>query len=338
MNIGQLILNASFALGLFTVFLLLIDQFKKGSFERHIKWLIRLFTVILTADFLLLVYYFYTTNLKFNYVWSYTSSDLPLIYKIAGTIAGGQGTLLYWAALIALSSLWLNEKWGLESDFMKKTQIVVLSIGTYFVGLTMLDSPFKTIYEISPDLPLDFIPAEGAGLNPLLQDLWMAIHPPIIFIAYAAMTVPFAVAIVYLYKTLKNEDIETHREWIKNGTFWCRISWLFLTLAIAIGGFWSYKVLGWGGFWAWDPVETSSFVPWLLLTAAMHALTEHRIKKEKYSFLAQVLVAISFMVPAPRCSTRQSSGVNSFSPFLIDEKSSISLLARCRENHASPSP
>ncbi|MFQ5975245.1 MAG: Coenzyme F420 hydrogenase/dehydrogenase, beta subunit C-terminal domain [Candidatus Hydrothermarchaeales archaeon] len=296
MTTGDLILNASLAVGLFTLILLLSDQFKKGNFEQQAKWLIKLFAVIVTTDFLLLVYYFYTTNLTFDYVWRYTSSDLPLVYKIAGTIAGSQGTLLYWSALIVLGAFWLNEKWGLRSDFMKKTQIVVISLGTYFIGLTMLDSPFKTIYQVNPDLPLDFVPLEGAGLNPLLQDLWMAIHPPIIFIAYAAMTIPFAVAVVYLFKSIKKETKETHREWIKNGVYWCRISWLFLTLAIAIGGFWSYKVLGWGGFWAWDPVETSSLIPWLLLTAAVHALSEHRIKREKYSILAPVLVALTFVL------------------------------------------
>ncbi|MFQ5800777.1 MAG: Coenzyme F420 hydrogenase/dehydrogenase, beta subunit C-terminal domain, partial [Candidatus Hydrothermarchaeales archaeon] len=177
---------------------------------------------------------------------------------------------------------------------MKKTQIVVVFLGTYFVRLTLLESPFETIYQKNPNIPLDFIPAEGAGLNPLLQDLWMAIHPPIVFIDYAAMNIPFAVAVVYLFKSIKKETKETHREWIKNGVYWCRISWLFLTLAIAIGGFWSYKVLGWGGFWAWDPVETSSFIPWLLLTAAVHALSEHRIKREKYSILAPVLAALTF--------------------------------------------
>ncbi len=296
MTTGDLILKASLAVGLFTLFLLLSEQLKKGNFKRQIKWLIRVYAALLTVDFLLLVYYFYTTNLKFNYVWTYTSSDLPLIYKLAGTIAGSQGTLLFWAALIALGALWLNEKWGVSSDFIQKTQIVVISVGTYFIGLTMLDSPFKTIYQVDPKLPLDFIPAEGSGLNPLLQDLWMAIHPPIVFIAYAALTIPFAVAVVYLYKSIRKETKKTHKTWIKIGVYWCRISWLFLTLAIAIGGFWSYKVLGWGGFWAWDPVETSSFVPWLLLTAAMHALSEHRIKREKYSILAPVLVALTFVV------------------------------------------
>ncbi|MFQ6136548.1 MAG: cytochrome c biogenesis protein CcsA [Candidatus Hydrothermarchaeales archaeon] len=296
MNIGDLILNVSLAVGLFAMILLLSEQFKRGKFERQVRWLIRVFAVALMADFLLLVYYFYTTNLTVNYVWAYTSRDLPLIYKLAGAVAGSQGTLLYWSALIGIGSLWLIEKRGLASDFVKKAQIVVLFLGSYFISLTLLDSPFKTIYEINPELPTSFIPAEGAGLNPLLQDPWMAIHPPIVFIAYAAMTIPFAVAVVYLFKSVKREADAVYKEWIGSGVQWCRVSWLFLTLAIAIGGFWSYKVLGWGGFWAWDPVETSSLVPWLLLTAAMHALVEHSKNRRKYNILAPALVTLTFAV------------------------------------------
>ena|GEM_PF-253055 len=294
MTLGNFILKASFAVALLTVGLLLSEQIKKGSFERQVKQLIRIFAALLTADFLLLVYYFYTTNLSFNYVWSFTSSDLPLHYKLAGTVAGIEGTYLYWSALIALGALWLNEKQDAGSDFLKKTQTIVLSLAAYFVGLTILDSPFKTIYAANPELPLDFIPADGAGLNPLLQDPWMVVHPPIIFIAYAALTLPFAAALVYLFKSMKKESKGAYKEWIDIGVRWCRIAWFFLTLAIAIGGFWSYKVLGWGGFWAWDPVETSSLVPWLLLTAALHALSEHRIKSEKYSILAPSLVSLTF--------------------------------------------
>ncbi len=315
MNIGNLILNTSLAVGLSTVILLLLEQFKKGNFERQVKWLVRIFATLLTADFLLLIYYFYTTNLRFDYVYSYSSSELPLIYKLAGTLAGAQGTYLYWSTLIVLGALWLSEKGGTASDFMKKTQIIVLTLGTYFTGMTLFDSPFKTIYEVTPNLAPDFIPTEGAGLHPLLHDIWMAIHPPIIFIAYAAITIPFALAVVYLFKSIKKETEKTHQEWIKNGVYWCRISWLFLTLAIAIGGFWSYKVLGWGGFWGWDPVETSSLVPWLLLTAALHALSEHKLKKEKYSILAPVLVGLTFTLVVYATIVTRSAFFNSIHAF-----------------------
>lgn len=187
MNTGDLILYASLAMGLVAIFLLL----KKDNFDKPIKWSIRIFTFLLLIDFLLLTYYFITTNLTIDYVWSYTSEDLPLIYKLSGVLAGQQGTLLYWAFLIAIGSLWLNERCKL-TDFIRGTQIVVLSLGLYFIGLTLLESPFQTIYELYPEISETLVPLDGNGLNPLLIDPWMAVHPPLIFIAYAFLTLPFA--------------------------------------------------------------------------------------------------------------------------------------------------
>jgi cytochrome c-type biogenesis protein CcmF len=236
MTTGNFILYASFVAGMAAVILLFQ---KSNTHDVKIKWLIRIFSCLLTADFLLLTYYFYTTDLTINYVWTYTSYDLPLVYKLSGTLAGQQGTLLFWAFLIGIGSLWLNEKEDIGLNFIKKSQILILSLGIYFIGLTLLDSPFKTIYQVEPTLPSSFVPTDGNGLNPLLIDPWMAVHPPLIFLGYAAMTVPFAVAIVYLYSSIKRES-GIHRLWLRNAVQWCRASWLFLTLGIAVGGFWSY--------------------------------------------------------------------------------------------------
>ncbi|MFH1774185.1 MAG: cytochrome c biogenesis protein CcsA [Methanobacteriota archaeon] len=276
---GNLILYLSLAAGISALAFLLKNK--------DAKWLIRIFVLLLLADFVLLTYYFLAPNLTIDYVWRYTSRDLPLVYKLSGVLAGQQGTLLLWALLICIGSLWLSEK-NSFNDFIRDAQIIIISIGLYFVWLTILDSPFQTIYAANPGLDVSFVPSDGSGLNPLLIDPWMAVHPPLIFIAYAAMTVPFALAVVYL--------LTQNCDWIANVVRWCRVSWIFLTSGIAVGGFWSYKVLGWGGFWAWDPVETSSLVPWLLLTGALHSLAEHRNNREKYCILAPVLVALSFVL------------------------------------------
>lgn len=283
--LGNLLLYSSFFLGIVSAVFLFLKKDAKG--------LVRGFTALLTMDFLLLVYYFVTTNLTFNYVWSYTSRDLPMFYKLSGVLGGQQGTLLFWAFLISLGALWLNETRNKER-FIKESQGVVILIGLYFIALTLFDSPFKTIYEANPGLPENFVPSDGNGLNPLLIDPWMAVHPPFIFIGYAAMTVPFAVALVYLFRSLNGGSARLHKTWVTSIVQWSRVSWLFLTLGIAVGGFWSYKVLGWGGFWAWDPVETSSLIPWLLLTGTLHALNEHRKDRDKYAVLTPALVGISF--------------------------------------------
>jgi len=292
-NLGNLLLYSAFSIGSLIILLLLINLIKNIQVERYVQWLVRAFFMILLADMSLLTYYFIVSDISVNYVWTFTSKYLPLLYKLSGVLAGQQGTLLFWAFLISISALWINERKE-YSDFIKKVQIIVLLLGLFFIALTIKESPFITIYDLYPDLPRDFLPEDGAGLNPLLIDPWMAVHPPVIFIAYATMTIPFAVAVVYLIKSIKEDTLKVYSEWSHIVTFWCRISWLFLTWGIAVGGFWAYKVLGWGGYWAWDPVETSSLIPWILLTGALHALSENRKKKESYNILAPVLVALSF--------------------------------------------
>ncbi len=310
MNLGDGILYLISALGITAIILLIINQLVGGKkdvdtppgrlvdffsdIDVPLKWLIRILSLLLIFDLSLLTYYFLTTNLAINYVWTFSSKDLPIVYKLSGVMAGQQGTLLFWGVFIGLSSLWLSERRD-NTDFVKKTQIVLISLCLIFIGLTLTESPFETIYQLYPDdISESYVPSDGSGLNPLLIDPWMAVHPPIIFVAYAAMAAPFALALAYLFKSLKGTSKKVYEEWIKDVTTWCRISWIFLTLGIAIGGFWAYKVLGWGGFWAWDPVETSSLVPWFLLTGALHALAEHRKDRSKYDILAPLLVSLSF--------------------------------------------
>jgi cytochrome c-type biogenesis protein CcmF len=310
MNTGDTILYAISALIVATVVLLVLNQVPRKRFKADsplrraldtfsdidmpLMWLLRAIGALLIIDLSILTYYFYTTELTINYVWTFSSKDLPLIYKLSGVLAGQQGTIFFWGVLVGVSGLWLSET-KKNTKFMKRTQIVVLLLCLFFVAMTLKDSPFKTIYEVyGNDIPSDFVPDEGSGLNPLLIDPWMAVHPPIIFIAYGLMTVPFALAVVYLYSSIKGAPKKVYKEWTDNVITWCRVSWIFLTLGIAIGGFWAYKVLGWGGFWSWDPVETSSLVPWFLLTGTLHALVEHRKDPSKYNILAPLLVAWSF--------------------------------------------
>lgn len=290
MNIGDIILFTAFAVGLFNILLLF-----KGDIR--IKWFTRVFVFLLSIDIVLLIYYFILPELTINYVWTFTSRDLPILYKVMGAFAGQQGTFLFWSFLIGLQTLWLSEKNKPITEFISKIHIVMLAIGLYFIGLTLLNSPFLTIFDLYPELSASFVPADGAGLNPLLITIWMAVHPPIIFLGYAMMTLPFATAIVYLYKSLRDKSsVDSYRTWIHLAFPWARASWLMLTAGIAIGAVWSYEVLGWGGFWAWDPVETASLIPWLLLTAALHSMADHSVNSKKFSILTPSLISFSFVL------------------------------------------
>ena len=251
---------------------------------------------LLTFSYILLTYYFVYSDFAYDYVWQYSSADLPLIYKISGTWAGQQGTYLLWVWVVYLSAAWLALTTKHETALARRTQIITLLSGMYLIIITLVQSPFKLIIErpevvdmiAKGTLPPDFVPEIGNGLNALLINFWMTVHPPLMFIGYATMTIPFAAAIVYLFT---KED-----GWEELSRQWARFTWLFLGMGIAVGGVWAYLVLGWGGFWAWDPVETASFIPWLTLTAFMHAAALHRKNKTTFSIASPILAVVSFIL------------------------------------------
>ncbi|HSG99989.1 MAG TPA: cytochrome c biogenesis protein CcsA [candidate division Zixibacteria bacterium] len=224
---------------------------------------IALMTAILAHDF------------SIEYVAQYSSSDLPLIYLISAFWAGQMGTFLLWAALLGVCGvLIMRGKEKLDSGAMTIISLVTLAMVVIFLK----KSPFDT---------LPMTPQEGQGLNPLLQDFWMAIHPPIMFIGFATAAVPFAFAIAGLY-------LDKADKWEARARSWTLVSWLTIGLSLMLGGYWAYKVLGWGGYWAWDPVENSSLIPWLFLTAQLHVLVIRRSRTGLSKF-SPLLVSLTFI-------------------------------------------
>ncbi len=285
---GNYLLYLSIAVSAAALAGLLLKELKNNDFlTKLVSPLIFLTSGILAFLYILLTYYFVIGDFTYEYVWQYSSRDLPLVYKISGVWAGQPGTYLLWVLVIFLSASWLAFTTKHESNLARRTQIITLATGIFFIILTLIQTPFKAIYEGRPDF-IGLIPTDGSGLNALLVNFWMIVHPPLMFIGYAAMTIPFATAIVYL---ITKED-----GWEEMGRQWARFTWLFLGLGIAVGGVWAYLVLGWGGFWAWDPVETASFIPWLTLTGFLHAAALHRKNKATFSIAAPVLAAISFIL------------------------------------------
>jgi len=294
---GNAIIYTSIVVSAVALLGLLLKEFKRGEvLTKFVTPAILLSAGLLTFAYLLLTYYFVVSDFTYEYVWQYSSTDLPMVYKLSGTWAGQPGTYLLWVWVIFLSAAWLAVTTKHSTPLARRTQIITLIIGIYFLVLTLIQTPFKSIYELPNiieliaigNLPANFVPAEGNGLNVLLVNFWMIVHPPLMFIGYAAMTIPFAAAIVYL---LTKED-----GWEELGRQWARFTWLFLGMGIAVGGVWAYVVLGWGGFWAWDPVETASFIPWLTLTGFLHAAALHRKNKNTFAIAAPMLAAVSFIL------------------------------------------
>ncbi|GBE55625.1 MAG TPA: hypothetical protein ENH28_02890 [Euryarchaeota archaeon] len=284
-NLGDILLLVTLAIAIFLLFASMMRERGNYLFIKYISLSIRVITVLILGITVYLTYLFVKSDFTNMYVYEYSSRTLPLYYKIAGVWAGQSGTFLLWALLIFIAIFWLNEKFDITNGLVNRTLIVSNFVGIFFLIMTILVSPFRSIYDIYPNLPKTYIPPDGNGLNPLLREPLMAIHPPIIFIGYAAATIPFALAIAYLWKRDNN--------WIKLAIPWNRFAWLFLTLGIAIGGYWSYKVLGWGGFWQWGPVETASLMPWLIVTAFIHASVRN-VRKGEFHVLTIALAAISF--------------------------------------------
>ena len=186
----------------------------------------------------------FTDDFSVQYVAAYSSTKLPVLYKISAFWAGQQGSFLLWLLIHALVGVIL---------VFRKTPAEALAV--YFALEILL------VVFVAAKSPFAANPAqvsEGVGLNPLLQDFWMAIHPPIIFAGYALLAVPLSLSLGALIKS------PASKSWLEPARKWTLIAWSFLGAGIFIGGYWAYKVLGWGGYWAWDPVENSSLVPWLL--------------------------------------------------------------------------
>jgi len=319
LTFGNAILYTSLIVGVIALAGLLLKELRNiNLLAKLVSPAILLTAGLLSFAYLLITYYFVASDFTYEYVWQYSSRDLPLVYKISGTWAGQPGTYLLWVLVIFLSAACLAITTKHESPLARRTQIITLVIGVYFIVLTLIQTPFKSIYEL-PDVPLGFVPADGSGLNALLVNFWMIVHPPLMFIGYAAMTIPFAAAAVYL--------LTRDEGWEELGRQWARFTWLMLGMGIAVGGVWAYVVLGWGGFWAWDPVETASFIPWLTLTGFMHAASLHRRNKNTFSIAAPILAAVTFILVLYAAIVVRSGLFNSVHQFGDTSTGSLLLMA-----------
>ncbi len=228
----------------------------------------------------LLLYAFTTNDFSVEYVASYSSRTLPIFYKISALWAGQAGSLLFWAWLLCLFTaivIWQNRD--------KNRELLPYVIGTMAISMFLFFG--LMIYATSPFELLPNPPADGNGLNPMLQNVGMVMHPPTLYLGYVGFAVPFAFAIAALLANRLDP------QWIHTTRRWTVIAWLFLTLGNLFGAKWAYVELGWGGYWAWDPVENASFMPWLTGTAFMHSVMIQE-KRGMLKIWNLVLIIITF--------------------------------------------
>lgn len=227
-----------------------------------------------------LLYLLERRDFSIRYVYQHTTTFQPALYNLSAFWAGQEGSLLLWLWLLTVFALALLLS---RRPFLRELKAVALAVmsatqALFALLLLAFSNPFARMA----------VPqSEGFGLNPLLQNIGMVIHPPAVFVGYAGFAVPFALAVAALAAG------RFDRRWSREVRPWLLVSWLSLGVGIVIGGWWAYQELGWGGYWGWDPVENSSLVPWLVATAALHASVMQE-RRGGFRIWNAVLIALSF--------------------------------------------
>ncbi|MEM7080248.1 MAG: heme lyase CcmF/NrfE family subunit [Pseudomonadota bacterium] len=234
--------------------------------------------VFVCLSFLALVYAFVTDDFSVSYVASHSHSALPVYYKVAAAWGGHEGSFLLW---IVIMTLWMAAVALKDADYPPEFHSRVLGI------LSILNLGFLcfVLFASEPFLRnIPLTPVDGSDLNPLLQDFGQTIHPPMLYVGYVGLSVPFAFAIA----ALLGGRVDT--VWARWTRPWTNVAWASLTAGITLGSWWAYYELGWGGWWFWDPVENASFMPWLAATALLHSLavTEKRGAFKSWTLLLAI--------------------------------------------------
>lgn len=246
-----------------------------------------------------LFYIIYNHYFEYHYAFTHSSRALPVYYIISSFWEGQEGSFwlwMFWQSVLCNILIWKAKSWEnsvMTTVMLSQAFLASMLLGVELFGTRIGSSPFILLREASegpifsrPDY-LTLIP-DGNGLNPLLQNYWMVIHPPTLFLGFASMIVPFAYAIGGLWE-------KRYKEWPSAALPWALFAVMVLGTGIIMGSFWAYEALNFGGFWAWDPVENASIIPWLTLIAAVHVILAYKSSGHSY-FTATFLTIVSFLL------------------------------------------
>ena len=217
-------------------------------------------TALMLVASSVLVHAFVTGDYTIKYVQRYSDESQPLFYKLASYWGGLDGSIMFWVTLLGLmgsAAVYVNrERHRLMMPYIVAT---IATVEMFFLFLMVTHNPpFETFLQSQPEA--------GAGLNPLLQNFYMAIHPPMLYLGFVGMTIPFAFGVAALISGQLDDS------WLRAVRRWTMTAWLFLTVGLALGALWAYEELGWGGYWGWDPVENAGLLPWFTATAFLHSV------------------------------------------------------------------
>ncbi|MFH2048859.1 MAG: cytochrome c biogenesis protein CcsA [bacterium] len=257
----------------------------------------RIFTVSVILAAAWLYYLLFSHNFAFKYVYEYSSTDLEFGYLVSSFWGGQEGTYLLWLLMHSFFGYIILNKGGRYANW----GMVTLASVNFFLLLILT--------KLSPFQLLNGVPSEGLGLNPLLQNYWMVIHPPIMFIGFSMAVVPFSIVIAAL---IKND----YTSLIKRVFPWVAVTAVFLGAGNILGGYWAYETLGWGGYWAWDPVENTSLIPWLVSLALLHGMIIEKrsgaLRKTNIIMTAMVFLLVVYGTFLTRSGVLADFSVHSF--------------------------
>ena len=269
-------------------------------------------STLIIICFFTLIAAFIISDFSLVTVYQNSHSLKPLFYKIAGTWGNHEGSLLLWAIILTIFSfLFLIY----NKNHPKKFRLLTLIIQ----NILILGFLFFILFNSNPFSSLSPIPSEGLGLNPILQDPALAIHPPLLYVGFVGSSIYFSAAIASL---ISNYTEKSFSYSIKN---WVLISWCFQTLGILVGSIWAYYELGWGGFWFWDPVENASLLPWFAMTALFHSLIVFE-KRNIFYFWVIILCLITFILSVTGTFLVRSGILNSVHTFASDPSRGLYIL------------
>ena len=274
--------------------------------------LISVQSIMVIISFLTLIYAFVTSDFSNETVYNNSHTTKPLFYKISGTWGNHEGSLLLWLLVLTIflfiftvESKNLSQRYRTLTLFFQ--QIIIFG---FLLFILFTSNPFSNLFPI---------PNEGTGLNPILQDPALAIHPPILYLGYVGTSIIFSSALAAIISGSINKSWASH---IKK---WVLVSWVFLSIGILLGSIWAYYELGWGGFWFWDPVENVSLMPWLCLTALLHTIFTLE-KRDIFHSWAVILSITTFALSMSGTFLVRSGILNSIHTFANDPSRGVFIL------------
>lgn len=323
-NLGHIFIIASFVFSFLSAGLYIKAVLSKGDTLRR-DWQINartafyIHSIAVIGAIASLFFIIYNHYFEYHYAWSHSSRSLPVHYMISCFWEGQEGSFLlwiFWHVILGLILIRTNKKW--ESPVMAVFAMVQAFLTSMILGVVIFDvkigsSPFILLRD-ALDAPIfqtnpDFVPEDGTGLNPLLQNYWMVIHPPFLFMGFAATLVPFAYLIAGLWT-------KRYTEWVRPALPWSLFAAAVLGTGILMGAYWAYETLNFGGYWNWDPVENAVYIPWLVLLAAIHVMALYRKNKAGLRTAAVLIVASFILILYSTFLTRSgilgSASVHSF--------------------------